>query len=65
MKPIKVTQTVYDQLEACRECAEVNMFHAASVMRWLNRNNYSEAVAWVNENKEQLFDSCLAGFEVE
>lgn len=62
---IKVSQQVYDGLEACRSSGAYNMFDYKSVAKWCLNNGYDDTYHWMLAHKSEYVEGIFAGFEVE
>ena len=62
---IKVSETVYNQLEDIRDSGETNMFDYSKVMEIANRKGYTELINWMYDNKKLYGYGIMEGFEIE
>ena len=62
---VKVSQKVYDGIEAVRMSGLTNMLDRGMVQVLCNRMGYHEAVVWIEENKDKYGQLIILGLEVE
>ena len=64
--PVKVSQTVADQLEAIRNSGETSMLDRTRVLVIANREEFYELVGWIDEvGKHGYTRAIVEGIEVE
>ena len=61
---VKVSQKVFDGLEAVRSSGVTNMFDRTMVVKLLKTYGFSEAEKWVRENPEKYSELIFKGVEV-
>lgn len=62
---VKVSQKVYDGIEAVRMSGLTNMLDRNMVQVLCNRMGYHETVVWIEENKDKYGQLIILGLEVE
>lgn len=61
---IKVTQEVFDGLEAVREFGATNMFDQEAVIELAKSIGFDETAEWVQTHKREYATGIFQGFEV-
>jgi len=63
--PVKVSQKVFDGIEAVRQSGLTNMLDRNYVQALCDKMGFYEAVIWIEDNKKEYARAIFEGFEIK